>query len=153
MPEFSLIDAKPYHCGKMSRILRAQHRELVAGLGFSVHRELRGAFERSLIRKAWLIDGALAAMGGLESTLMSSDATVWLALSAEATRHPLALMRMLYRELEAVAATRRLLSTLLIRADAPSLRFAEFLGFQVEAGPALGVTMALMRLPQYREAA
>ena len=154
MPEFSLIEAKPYHCGRMARLLRSQHRELVAGLGFDVHRELKNAFDRATIKKAWLVDGRLIALGGMETTLMSSDATVWLALSEEAKKYPLSLMRMLKREIEIASGMKRALSTVLIRADAPSLRFAEFLGFEIEAGPALGCTTGLLRLPnRYREAA
>jgi hypothetical protein len=72
MPKFEIVEAKAWHCGAMSRALRLEHQKAVAMIGLNSHRELRGMFDESIFRKAWLIDGRLAAVGGVTGPALSS---------------------------------------------------------------------------------
>ena len=87
-PRFEVIEAKRFHCGMMTRIMRRSYLTMMAQAGADPHRELRACFDQSAFRKAWMIDGRLAALGGVIGTLASGDGMVWLALSEEATRRP-----------------------------------------------------------------
>ena len=65
MPHFEIVEAKAWHCGAMSRLLRQEHAEAIALIGLNSHRELRAVFDESIFRRAWLINGRLAALGGV----------------------------------------------------------------------------------------
>lgn len=132
-PSFQIVEAKPYHCGQMARLLRAEQGESVAALGMDAHRELRDRFRNSSFRKAWLIDGRLAGLGGVEGTLLASQGYLWLALTRQATRHPVAMIKEARRQLEEICRHRDRVETLLIGGDDASLRFAVHVGF-VPAG-------------------
>lgn len=133
-PSFQIVEAKPYHCGQMARLLRAEQGESVAALGMDAHRELRDRFRNSSFRKAWLIDGRLAGLGGVEGTLLASQGYLWLALTKQATRHPVAMVKEARRQLEEICQFRDKVETLLIGGDDASLRFALAVGFE-PAGP------------------
>lgn len=131
MTEFRVVEAKPFHCGRMCRILRTEHHEALAMIGADIHRELRAAFDASCIRKAWLIDGELAALGGISGSALDAAGYVWLALSKKATHYPVALLKEAKRQLAEVMRTKRELATTIIPTDEAALRLAVFLGFHV----------------------
>lgn len=136
MTDFTIIEAKPYHCGQMSRLLRAEHREAIARVGADIHREMRARFDASSFRRAWMIDGRLAALGGVVGTSLSTYGFVWLALTNEARRYPLAVVREARRQLDEIMTVRRELATTIIGGDEAAKRLAVFLGFHVsESGP------------------
>ncbi len=130
MPVFTVIDAKPYHCGRMIRLLRGEHLRSVVAIGLNAHREIRNAFETSGYRKAWLIDGELAGLGGVTGHLLENVGMVWLALSRKATRYPVAVVKEARRQLEQIMAIKDMVYTLVLDGDESARRFAVFLGFQ-----------------------
>lgn len=129
MPDFSIIEARPYHCGQMVRILRQEQKQAVAKLGFDSHHELRRKFDDSCFRRAWLIDGRLGAIGGVAGTQMASDGDIWLAFSKAATRYPVQIVKEARRQLAEIMTVKRTLHTMIIEDDEASRRFAIFLGF------------------------
>lgn len=129
--QFQIIEAKPWHCGAIIRRLREEHQEAVAWLGINSHREIRDKFDASMYRRAWTIDGRLAGLGGVVGTAISAEGFVWLALTNEAARYPIAAGRMVLRQLDEVMAVKRVLHTCLIPEDKSALRFATKLGFEV----------------------
>lgn len=131
MTKFAVIDAKPWHVGQMIRRMRGRHREEMIALGLDTHRELRATFNASAVRRAWLIDGDIAAIGGVAGTLADSIAFVWLVISEDATRYPLAFVRAARTELDAVMASRVELFTTVLPGDLDALRFAAFMGFHI----------------------
>jgi hypothetical protein len=135
MPTFDLIDAKTWHCGQVIRILRREQKEAMAVIGVDSHYELRAAFDDSAYRRAWLIDGRLVGIGGVAGPMLSPFGMVWLALSNKATKYPLALVRLLRRELDHVMETKRTLLTTILVGDEASERFAVFMGFVPLGGP------------------
>ena len=129
MTDFTIIEAKPHHCGQMARMLRHEHAQAVAMLGMDSHRELRARFDASSFRRAWLADDRLAALGGVTGPILSSMGYVWLAFSESATRYPLAIIKEARRQLAQIATVKRSLATSILDGDETSKRFAVFLGF------------------------
>lgn len=129
MTTFTITSAKPYHCGQMVRLLRMEHQMAVARLGINSHRELRARFDASAFRKAWLIDGRLAALGGVTGGTLSGHGLIWLALSHEAMKYPIAIVKEARRQLDEIMAVKRVLVTAILDGDEGAKRFAIFLGF------------------------
>jgi hypothetical protein len=128
---FEIIEAQPQHCGRMARMLRQEHAAVLIGLGVRPHHELRSSFEHSSFRRAWFIDGQLAAVGGVMGTAAESSGVVWLAVARWATRYRIAMLREARKQLAEIAVVKRTLQTLVFPADAASFRFAQRLGFRV----------------------
>lgn len=129
MPRFEVHEAKLYHCGQMSRVLRAEHAREVADLGFDVHRELVARFRESWFRRAWLIDGALVGLGGVSGTLLEMGGFIWLALSSAAMKYPAHTFKEARRQIDEIMTVKAQLATLLLPGDEASRRFARLLGF------------------------
>jgi hypothetical protein len=134
MPHFQVVEAKIHHCGKMVRRLRSEHARAIAGLGVDPHLELINIYSVSAFKRAWLIDGELAALGGVSGALISPYGYVWLALSNLALRYPLAVIKEARRQLDQIMLVKRELATTVIGDDVVAQRFAIFLGFHVEHG-------------------
>lgn len=131
VPHFQIIDAKPYHCGQMARLLRVDHERALIGMGIDAHRELRRMFEGSHHRRAWMIDGKLSALGGVLAPRVAATGFLWLALSQWATRFPVAMVREARKQIDEIMVVKRELATTILPNDAAALRFAVFLGFHV----------------------
>ena len=136
MTTFQMIEARPYHCGQMVRLLRIEHQQAVAHLGFSLHHELRDRFDSSSFRRAWLIDGKLAALGGVTGGKMNGTGFLWLAISETARRYPVAIVKEARRQLAEIMLVKRELATTILNGDAAARRLAIYLGFHVaDDGP------------------
>lgn len=136
MTDFTIIRAKPQHCGQMCRMLRHEHREAVVRLGIDSHRQLRAMFEASSFRRSWMIDGQLAALGGVTGNSLAVTGFVWLALAENARRYPVAIIKEARRQLDAIMVLKRELATTILNGDEAAKRLAIFLGFHVaDDGP------------------
>lgn len=129
MTTFEIIPARAHHCGQMARMLRVEHSAAIALLGMDSHRELRRVFDASSFRRAWLINGALSALGGVTGSNLSTEGYIWLAVAQNATRYPRAIVREARRKLAEIMMTRREITTTIIDHDETSKRFALALGF------------------------
>lgn len=130
MAKFEIVEAHAFHCGQMIRKLRNEHQAAIAKLSVNTHRELRLAFDDSSYRRALMMDGVLAGLGGVTGPAMAGTGTIWLAITQEATRYPQHIARIMRRQLANVFAVKRELSTFILPADLVSLRFAKFIGFE-----------------------
>lgn len=131
MPDFSIIEARTNHCGQMVRLLRHEHQLAVAQIGMNSHRELHTLFHSSSFRRAWLIDGKLAALGGVSGTKMAATGFIWLLLSQNATRYPIAIIKEARKQLDEIMKVKRELATTILGGDEAAKRLAIFLGFHV----------------------
>lgn len=129
-PKFEVIEAREFHCGQIVRQLRGAHRAAVHGVGMNAHRNLRDCFDASVVRRAWLIDGRLAAMCGICGTVLSSTAYVWFAIGELATRYPVALMKEARRQVDSLMMGRQELVATILRGDDRAAAFAARLGFE-----------------------
>lgn len=130
MAEFQIIEARRHHCGMMARAMRSDMREAMSRTGEHPHRELRECLDQSAFARAWLIDGRLAGLGGMFGTISNAAGMIWLALTDEAMRHPIAVAREARRQIDGLMETKRLLQICVMEGDEPALRLALFLGFE-----------------------
>jgi hypothetical protein len=128
---FEVIEAKRRHCGQMARHLRSEQAEATARLGVDTHRRLVEVFEASSWRKAWIVDGALCGLGGLEGPILATEGVIWLALTSEACRYPVAMLKTARRQLQELRQTKHLIKTTILEYDSASWRFALHLGFKI----------------------
>ena len=113
------------------RMLRDEHKRAVLGVGVNIHRELRFRFEVSAYRRAWLIDGTLAGLGGVTGTMLAPAGYVWFALTQRALRYPIAVVKEARRQLDTIMTVKNELATVILPQDAAAMRLAVFLGFHV----------------------
>ena len=143
MTQFAVIQASRHHCGQMARKLRREHEEGSRAIGLGTHEGICVAFLMSSETRAWMIDGRLAAVGGLIDTFASSTGVIWLAVAQSATRYPVAMFKTAREWLRIFGQNKRVLRITVILADKPSIRFAESLGFypsgEVTEDGAIGV--------------
>lgn len=128
---FTIVDARPWHVGQMARRLRVEHLRAVALAGLDAHRELRSCYDASCYRKAMFIDDRIIALGGVMAPLLASTGYIWLAMTAEAAKHPVAIAREARRQLDQISTMKIELATTLLSDDDAARRFAIFLGFHV----------------------
>lgn len=136
MTRFEVIEARPHHCGNIVRRMRSEHRAAIARTGMDAHRELRGIFDVSMFRKAWLIDGRLAALGGVTGPALSPIGFVWVVMTNAALRYPIEIVKEISRQMQEIMTVKRELATTIIGGDDAALRMAIHLGFHVaDDGP------------------
>ena len=122
-----------HHCGQMARKMRQSQRDAITNMGVDVHAELVRVFERSSFRRSVFLNGELVAMGGVIGATLAPHGNVWLALSEDfAGRHRIAVAREALRWMFRLMETRTALTAICLLEDAPSWRFAQFLGFRPE---------------------
>ena len=131
---YEIVEAKPWHVGQLARNLRFEHRALLLVMGLDPHRELRAIYQSSLVRKACILNGKVAALWGITGTLASGAGFVWLAISNDAARLPIPLIRETRKQLAELMRGRTELITTILADDAAARRFAILLGFHVEDG-------------------
>lgn len=151
MPHFETIDAKPYHCGQIVRVLRHEHHDALMWLGVDTHRELRTCFDGSYMRRAWLCDGRLIGLGGIMGAALSSSGFIWLALSQEATRYPVAMLKEARRQVDEALRSKTTLIAATVAGDEKAARFIQALGFAHHSMKVVGDSWVLRRA--MREAA
>ena len=143
MTQFAVIGASRHHCGQMARKLRREHEQGTRAIGLGTHEGIAFAYLLASENRAWFIDNKLAAVGGLISSLASSDGVVWLAVAQEATRYPKAMLKTAREWLGIFGENKRCLRITVVVDDKPSVRFAEHLGFyptgEVSDDGAIGV--------------
>ena len=147
MPKFEIIPARPWHCGQIARLIRSEECEAMIAAGLDPHEEIRNAFDNTMRPKAWLIDGRLAALGGVAGNTLSFHAFLWLALAEFAGKYPVAVVKEARRQIALAVVPGMPPATALLYGDEKALRFARFLGFGVIR------TIGPLAFCQYREAA
>lgn len=150
---FEITEGKRFHCGQMARTMRETHEDALVRLGFIPHRQLYECFSGSWYCKAWLIDGMLAGLGGVEGPLISGTGYVWLVLAEwAATRFPRATYREAKRQLEIMMDTRQNLITNILVEDKTSYNFAKHLGFSlIPSDVQAPFSTVLMRYPHEQQ--
>lgn len=141
----TIAEAQIWHCGLVARRMRRAHIEGFDRAGTFPHRELRAIFNLSAFRKVATLDGQIIAMGGVSGTLATSIGFIWLALTEEATKHPVSLMREAKNQVQALMRTHGRLETMVLEDDDAAMRFAVRLGFRCweESPVVLGRTQAI----------
>lgn len=129
---WEVVEAKPYHVGRVIKRLRHDHASYMRGLGLNPHRELRRAYLDSSWSRTWLRDGQPVAIGGVSGSLLSPVGYVWLALTEDVRAFPLRIMREARRQIAVMMETRLEIQSLAVLCDPTAWRFAMSLGFFVK---------------------
>lgn len=147
------IEAQVWHCGQLSRTLRAEHRAVLDHMQAPTHRELRDTFEDSCFRRSWLLDGKLAAMAGVKGPLATSDGGLWMVITDEMAKHPFAICKHALRYLDEVMRLKTYLGTGVFSDDRGGVAFAYFLGFMVDGREPVNGVPAMQMSYSARKAA
>lgn len=134
MTDFQIIPADRHHCREIVNLIRSEERELTLTLGLDPLRLYEDAFDNTAHPKAWMIDGDLAAIGGVSGPLLSVFGFIWLALAARASKYRIAIVKEARHQIEMARAERRILITSLTPGDIKAERLAYFLGFEIIEG-------------------
>ncbi len=135
---FQIREARMSDCGAISRRLRIGHMQAACMLGLSTHKELRKRFDESYFRHAWTLDGRLAAVGGVTGSTLGADGMIWLAITEEATQHPVAVVRATKAYLDRIMVVKRVLYTAVLADDTKARDLALFLGFHAVGNDVAG---------------
>jgi len=138
MTTFQIIEAKPWHCGQMVHLLAAERQQVIVFMGIAeAHRQMRACYNNAVQRRTWLIDGEIAALGGIIGSALSLHGYLWLAVSNRAREYPLAFVKEMRRQLDTATASFRQLSATLVSNESDDvwrdMRFAAAFGFKASA--------------------
>lgn len=143
---WQILDCQPCHIRALSRSMRAEDRAEIEILGAMPRRELWRSFRTSLVARAALVDGEIAAAWGVCGPLFAPVGVAWLLTAPPVERVPLACVRVGRQE------TREMLAffpTIANRVHAPyerAVRFMRLLGFDVGEPEPFGPQGAPFRL-------
>jgi hypothetical protein len=132
MVDYTIVEAKPWHCGQMSRLLRREHQMALGDC--QTHKALRAAFDESGFRRACMVDGRIIALWGLVSPEASAYGVVWLAMANGIEKYPLALIKEVRHQIAEMMLVKRMLICTVLEEDKAAQRFAIFLGFVPKDG-------------------
>jgi hypothetical protein len=93
---------------------------------------LQHYFNQSFYSCAWKINGKLSAIGGVAGSMLSPEGCVWIALTQEALKFPLAIIKEIKKQLNLILKNKSKLIAFILTQDLPAIRFAEFLGFSYQ---------------------
>ena len=155
MTGYSVVPTSVRHIKPMSRDLRAAACVTLQGFGFKPREALHRAVLASYYCRTALKDSKPIAMWGVKGPLLADTAVVWLVLSDEVTRMPLAIVREARAELAKVMENKKEIAITVLPDDAAAIRFAVFLGFhdrENDDGELSRKTLcdAILADPQYR---
>lgn len=142
MSSYQIIAASIRHVRPMSECMRAA--PALDGYGFNPRAALRRAFRSSSHCRTALVDGRPAAMWGVIGTLLGDSAYVWLVLSKQIRRMPVAIVREAKAELARVMENRSEVKATVLPDDVEAVRFAGFLGFRPEGRLPIGDSFATL---------
>lgn len=151
MPEFRVVEARPYYIGRIVRTLRLEHGNVLVRMGVNAHRQLDQMYDQSSFRRAWMIDGQLSGLGGVTGSTASGSGYIWLALSQASLKYPAMILKTAREQLAEIMQSRSELMTSILCADGASERFARHLGFSAE-GERKGIGGQLVQSYTYRPA-
>lgn len=130
---YTILDCEPCHLRTLARTLRAEDGAELAAMGTgSPQAILWRCWRTSVLRRAALVDGEVAAAWGVTGSMMGGTGIPWLLTSPAVERVPVAFVREGRREL---AEMRALYPDLCNYVHAPykkAIRFLALLGFTID---------------------
>lgn len=137
MTRLEVIEAKPWHVGQILRRLHPERMKAIMKLGVDrrgAHSELSQVFALSSFRRAWLLDGKLAGLCGVTGDLIDDTGYIWLAISKDALKYPILVVKEAKKQLAEIMSTRSKLSTTVISHDKTGTLFLSHFGFESVPG-------------------
>lgn len=129
MNQHCVVPASVRHVKPLAARLRTAACITLQDFGFEPRRALLRAFVGAHYCRTALVDGKPVAMWGTNGPLLSDEAMVWLVLSDEITKMPLAVVREARRELAKIMENYREVAITVLPDDEAAIQFAVALGF------------------------
>lgn len=133
MPDYQIVPASTLHVGPLVGALGVQAEQLEAR-GIRPRRVIRGFLAASIDCETALVNGKPVAMWGFIASTLSAEANVWLCLSDDLRSRKLAILKEARRHLAKALDVFAVIRGSVQVGDARSIRFAQFLGFEVDEG-------------------
>lgn len=147
MVEYSIVPAEPQHLRQLCAALRAEDRYELTCLGFKPMVALRRSFRGALFRRTAFVDGAIAAMWGVQGCALGGVGQPWLLTTEAIERAPgSAFLREARREIAAMLDVYDRLENFVVADYARAWRFMQLLGFSVSMPVPYGPRGTLHRL-------
>jgi hypothetical protein len=146
---YAIVPCQIEHVYALARTMRDADRREIENLGFGVKKALYRAFRNSVMCKAALIHGEVAAVWGLAVALrenvspLSDLGVPWLHTSALVEQVPFSFVRVGKRELAAMRQLRPKLESFVAADYKEAIKFLKILGFTVDKAEPLGLNGSL----------
>jgi hypothetical protein len=146
---YAIVPCQPEHIVALGKTLRDADRREIENLGFGVKKALYRAYRNSVMCRAALIHGEVAAVWGLAVALrenvspLSDLGVPWLHTSALVEQVPFSFVRVGKRELAAMMRLRPKLESFVAANYKEAVKFLKILGFTVDKAEPLGLNGSL----------
>lgn len=124
---------------RLARVLRDEDRQEIVGHGREPRELLRWLCQDSVYARSGFVDGQIAAMWGMQGTMIGSIGVPWLFTSPAVENVPLAFYRESRREIGEMMTTRTRLETTVLSGYTRSIRLFTLLGFHVGERETVGL--------------
>lgn len=128
---YEIVDLTAQHVRHIASRLREGDRREVQCTGLKPIRTLMNSFQSSHYRKAFFVDGQLAAIGGCTGGLLSPVAHPWLMTTSAVEKVPLTFVKQARREIAQMLEKHSLLRNYVDARYDAAIGFLEILGFQI----------------------
>ncbi len=122
----------------LATCLRDQDRMEMTCLGLEPRTILRASFRNSILRRAYFVDGELAAVSGLGGELMADIGAPWLMTTQAVARVPVSFVKIAREAVAEMLCHRIRLENVVAASYVGACRLLEVLGFTLEAPQPLG---------------
>lgn len=140
-----LTECRPAHLRAIRDRLRTDDAREVACTGMTAGAALWSSYRASILLRAAIVDGVVAAVWGCGGSAMGHKGNPWLLTAPEIERVPVAMVREGRREVAAMAAIFPRLENFVAADYSRACRFLELLGFELDAAVPIGLNGALFR--------
>lgn len=137
MTTFEVVEAKRFHVWLVASALRTAHAAALREIGSDPRESLVAAYRSSTFRRSWLIDGEVAAIGGVEGSVLSPAGRIWVAFTDRAVAHPVALVREARKQIAEIMSVKTHIESIVFVNDPAAWRLASFLGFHLKRRPGI----------------
>lgn len=141
--KIEIVPMEIRHIPELIDNIREGDRDECTALGLTPKQTLIAAYKESLVKKATLLDGKVAALWGVSGTYLAPESYIWLLTSKEVDKAPLHLAAAYRREVRKLLEVFPFLTNYCDFAYKKSLRMLELCGFTVDEPEPYGIEGAL----------
>ena len=126
-----VIECLPAHLTGLAAMLRPDDLAEVTATGLSARSALWRSYRASHIRRTFIVDGTLAAVGGCSGSLLSPVGCPWMLTSPMVERVPLSFVKEARREMDRMLEVHPVLANFVAARYTRAIRLLELLGFRI----------------------
>lgn len=130
-PEINIIDTAPWHLRDMATAMQSDSAETARKTGMTPLKALWDSYRRSIICKSAFINGKLAAIWGVEGTVMAEIGRPFLIMTPETQEYPMRVWFRYRKEINKMLEMFPCLEEYVPETNEKSIRMLEIMGFHV----------------------